>query len=279
VEGDSGNVFDHGSYSERGSLSGADREITASRRLPPFRRARPALRVLRGAGNHLLDVRQPARPRLGLRRRPARGSSGAGLKPSDFAATAARRTPGLSPATRDLLLHSIRTGLFVSADHRLANGTELFAELLASEFQERRKRPRRPLLLPGERAGDQRLQTRSGRPCARQGSCKAPNKHATLTFRDELVRPLVGRARKAGHVGLGGHGPVLGDKGGQVIHGQPNAAALAAALASSDPRTALNPFVDGAMASPDTLASIFGKRWRRTGGAIPSWSTASCAAR
>jgi iron complex outermembrane recepter protein len=47
------------------------------------------------------------------------------------------------------------------------------------------------------------------------------------------------------------------DNGSQVIFGQRNAAALNVALASSDPATALNPFVDGPMGSPALLQSIF----------------------
>jgi hypothetical protein len=47
------------------------------------------------------------------------------------------------------------------------------------------------------------------------------------------------------------------DRGSQNLYGQPNTPVLNAALASSNPATALNPFVDGPMASPDLLASIY----------------------
>ena len=47
------------------------------------------------------------------------------------------------------------------------------------------------------------------------------------------------------------------DRGSQNLSGQPNTPVLNAALASSNPATALNPFVDGPMASPDVLASIY----------------------
>jgi iron complex outermembrane recepter protein len=83
---------------------------------------------------------------------------------------------------------------------------------------------------------------------------------ATFTFRDELVRPLLGSRGRLGAWDWEITALASRDRGGQVIYGQPNAALLNAALATSDPSAALNPFVHGPMASPAVLASIFGER-------------------
>src|SRR5206468_4088887 len=47
------------------------------------------------------------------------------------------------------------------------------------------------------------------------------------------------------------------DRGITHLYGQANTGPLNAALASSDPRTALNPFVDGPWGSADLLTSIY----------------------
>ncbi len=80
---------------------------------------------------------------------------------------------------------------------------------------------------------------------------------ATFDFHDQYFRPLVGARGNRASWHWEATALYSKDHGGQVIHGQPNASALTAALASSDPATALNPFVDGPMGSPALLASIF----------------------
>src|SRR5207245_11349251 len=80
---------------------------------------------------------------------------------------------------------------------------------------------------------------------------------AKLVFREEFFRPLVG-AR--GNLGTWKWEVTLSesrDVGSFALYGLPNTAALNAALASPDPSTALNPFIDGPMGRPALLSSIY----------------------
>jgi iron complex outermembrane receptor protein len=80
---------------------------------------------------------------------------------------------------------------------------------------------------------------------------------STFTFDESFLRPVIGargnlRAWNWELTALHSR-----DEGAVKIFGQPDATLLNAALASSDPATALNPFVDGPMGSPGLLSSIF----------------------
>jgi iron complex outermembrane receptor protein len=81
---------------------------------------------------------------------------------------------------------------------------------------------------------------------------------ARVEFRDELFRPLIGARGALGSWGWELAASYSRDRGGQDIHGEPDAALVSAALASSNPATALNPFVDGPMASAELLAQLYG---------------------
>src|SRR6266566_4930160 len=62
------------------------------------------------------------------------GSSGIGLKPSDFAATAGTQNTGSTTRYQALITDSPRSGVFASANYRFANEFELFAEFLATRY-------------------------------------------------------------------------------------------------------------------------------------------------
>jgi iron complex outermembrane receptor protein len=244
-----------GTYSDRSPLSGSDRAITNS---PDLRRfggpnqgtplfGSPATILATGGNLPGLGASFAAVPP---------GSSGIGLQPSDFAATAGTQHSGSFNRYQDLLLHSIRKGFFLNATHRLDNDIELFAEVLASEFDSDGATTPPALLqatVPATNAFNP-----FGVAVRAAGVVRGAEHLATFTFRDELFRPLIGARGKLDSWGWEVTAVSSRDRGGQDIFGQPNAALLSAALASSDPAAALNPFVDGSMASPELLAQIYG---------------------
>ena len=242
-------------YSDRNPLSGADREITSSadyRRFggpnlnSPFF-GTPATILATGGNLPGLNSSVAAVPA---------GSSGIGLQPSDFAATAGTQNLGSFTHYQDLLLHSIRKGAFLSARYRFDNDIEAFAEVLASEFDSNGNTTPPALLqasVPATNAFNP-----FGVAVRASGVVTGAEGLATFTFRDELLRPLVGVRGKFAAWGWEVTAVYSRDRGGQDIYGLPDDALLAAALASSDPATALNPFVDGPMASPQSLAQLYG---------------------
>src|SRR5882672_304688 len=244
------------SYSDRSALSGSERDITANSDMRRFGGPNLALPFCGSPA----DIYSAAGNLPGLNSSLAavpRASSGVGLQPSDFAATAGTQNYGSYNAYQDLLLDSTRTGFFLSAEYRLRGGIELFTELLASEYKnEGATTP--PFFLQSAVPATNAFNP-FGTTVLAAGVVRGAEQLATFTFHDDLLRPLVGARGRLGEWDWELTALHSQDKGGWNIGGQPNGAALSAALASSDPRTALNPFVDGPMASPDVLASIFGQ--------------------
>src|SRR6266446_2341852 len=64
-----------------------------------------------------------------------RGSSGVGLTPADFAATAGTQNTGSFNRWQAMIAESDRSGMFLSANHRITSQVELFAELLVTEYK------------------------------------------------------------------------------------------------------------------------------------------------
>jgi iron complex outermembrane receptor protein len=243
------------SRSERNPLFGSDREITASadyRRFggpnlgSPFYGV-PAT-ILSVAGNLPgLNSSFAAVPT---------GSTGVGLQPADFAATAGVQNLGSFTSYQSLVPSATRTGLFLNAEYRLRGGTKLFAELLASEYEGHVTTAPATLLqvsVPATNAFNP-----FGTAVRASGVVRGAEPLGRLLLRDDLVRPLVGARGELGAWEWETTALSSRDHGLQASTGQANAAQLSAALVSADARTALNPFVDGPMASPDVLASIFG---------------------
>ena len=261
--GESASVSLMATYSDRDPLSGSDRAITNSadyRRfggpnlgLVPF--GTPAT-ILSASGNLPgLSASFAAVPA---------GSPGIGLQPADFAATAGTQNQGSFNHYQDLLLHSIRKGVFLNATYRFDTDVELFAELLASQFDSDGATTPPALALtpvPATNAFNP-----FGAGVRASGVVRGAEQLATFEFRDELFRPLIGARGQLGAWGWEVAAIHSRDRGGQDIYGQANAALLNAALASSDPATALNPFIDGPMAGPELLAQIYGAKistdWR-----------------
>jgi iron complex outermembrane receptor protein len=243
-----------GSYLERSALSGSEREITSSADYTRFGGPNlgsaffgsPAT-ILAVAGNLPgLDASFAAVPS---------GSTGVGLQPSDFAATAGRQNLGTFNYYQDLVRPTTRTGLLMNAQYRLRGETELFAELLASEFRDDALTT--PPALLQTTVPETNAFNPFGTAVRASGVVRGTEQLATFTFEDELVRPLLGARGLLGEWAWEITGLVSRDRGGQVIYGQPNAALLSAALASADSGAALNAFVDGAMASHAVLSSIY----------------------
>jgi iron complex outermembrane receptor protein len=183
------------------------------------------------------------------------GSTGIGLTPADFTATAGMQNTGSYTAYQSLLPELRRGGVFLGANYRLEGGIELFAEVLASHYTEDVTNAPPALFLASVPATNPF--NPSAPRCSCQAWCKAPSPLSRSTFHEDFVRPLVGARGDLGSWNWELSALASRDRGAFDVYGQPNAARLAAALASSDPHTALNPFVDGPMGSPDLLESIY----------------------
>jgi iron complex outermembrane receptor protein len=252
--GDSASVSLMASYSDRSPLSGSEREKTNSGDLRRF--GGPNLNtVFLGAPATVSSISGNL---PGLNSNVAavpRGSSGIGLQPSDFAATAGTQNLGTFNHYQDLLLHSVRKGAFVSAKYRFENDIELFAEVLASQFDSSGFTT--PPIFQQTTVPASNAFNPFGVAVRVSGVVGGTPERATFGFRDELFRPLIGARGTFGAWGWELTASSSRDRGGQDIYSQANAALVTAALASSDPATALNPFVDGPVASPQLMDQLY----------------------
>jgi iron complex outermembrane receptor protein len=242
------------SYDRRSALYGTDRAITAS---PDYRRlggpnlgnrffGAPAT-VSAVSGNLPgLDASFAAVPA---------GSSGIGLTPADFAATAGTQNTGGFTAYQSLVPDSMRKGAYLSANYRVSGELELFAELLASRYELHFAST--PAFLQLARVPASNAFNPFGADVLVSGVVQGAERLSRLDFDDDFFRPLVGARGGVDAWAWEFTAQTSRDQGHQTIHGQPDAGLLGAALASSDPATALNPFVDGPMASPAILSSIY----------------------
>jgi iron complex outermembrane receptor protein len=243
-----------GTASHRGSLLGSDREITNDSDLRRF--GGPNLGTAAFGVPATVFSTSGNLPGLGssLAAVP-RGSSGVGLTPADFAATAGTQNTGSFNRYQALVLESDRSGILLSGTHRLTGETELFAELLATRYKSDGATSPPALQLAGVPASN--AFNPFGAPVRVSGVVQGAEGLPTVSLEERFVRPLVGVRGALGGWKWEVSALDAKDHGSQVVTGQANAAALGAALSSSDPATALNPFRDGAMASPAVLASIY----------------------
>jgi iron complex outermembrane receptor protein len=253
-KGDAASVSLMASYSDRSPMSGADRDITNDSDLRRF--GGPNLASPFFGTPATIFAASGNLPGVGTAFAAVpHGSTGVGLRPADFAATAGTQNYGSFNHYQDLVLHAIRKGFFASGEYRLRAGVQLFAEFLASDYRfEGKTTP--PALLQATVPATNAFNP-FGVDVRAAGVVRGTEPLATFTFGDELVRPVLGARGPLGQWDWEASVLASRDRGGQHIRAQPNAAALNAALASSNPATALNPFIDGPMASPSLLASIF----------------------
>ena len=184
-----------------------------------------------------------------------RGSSGVGLTPADFAATAGTQNTGSFNRYQSLVPEQDHSGIFLSANHRITSDVELFAELLATYYKNQGAST--PPFLSSASVPASNAFNPFGTAVNVSGVVQGAEGLSRLFLDETFVRPLLGVRWKAGAWQWEVAALDARDNGSQVITGQPNAAALTAALASSDPATALNPFRDGPMGSASLLASIY----------------------
>jgi iron complex outermembrane receptor protein len=243
-----------GSYSDRSPLFGRDRDITAN---PDYRRfGGPNLGTqFFGAPANVSSVSGNL-PGLGSSFAAVpKGSSGIGLTPADFAATAGLQNTGSFTSYQSTVHRSQRGGIFASANYRFDFGMELFAELLWSKY--RLDVANTPPFLQLANVPASNPFNPFGAAVNVSGTVQGAESLARLTYDEDYLRPLIGARGDFGKwqwelTALNTH-----DKGSFNIYGQPNPALLNTALASSDRSAALNPFVDGPMGSSTLLASIY----------------------
>jgi iron complex outermembrane recepter protein len=253
--GESASVSLMATYSDRSPLSGADRDITNSSDLRRFGGPNLGSPIFGSPATILATSGNLPGLASSFAAVPP-GSSGVGLQPSDFAATAGTQHTGSFNHYQDLVLHSVRKGFFLNATYRFDNDVDVFAEVLASEFDS--DGATSPSALQQATVPATNAFNPFGVDVRASGVVRGAEPLATFEFRDALFRPLIGARGNLGSWGWELAALYSRDRGGQDIYGQPNAALVSAALASADPAAALNPFVDGPMASPELLAQLYG---------------------
>ena len=252
-----GNAFSvsiMGTYSDRSPLFGRDRDITAN----------PDLRRFGGLnlGTQILGV--PANVTSVSGNLPGvnssfaavpTGSTGIGLTPASFAATAGTLNTGSFTRYQSLIPEAHRGGVFASANYRFGSALEVFTEMLGSayKFDEVSTPPFVQLMnLPSSNAFNP-----FGTPVLISGVVQGAENLSKFTFNEDFLRPLVGARGTFGEWDWEVTALTARDKGSLIFHGQTNTTALNAAFASSNPATALNPFIDGPWGSASQLASIY----------------------
>lgn len=183
------------------------------------------------------------------------GSSGIGLTPEEFRNTAGALNVGSFNRYQALVPRLREYGIFSSAGYRFSNELELFAELLLTKYTLYDVTTPPFLLLANVPASN--AFNPFGTTVQVAGVVRGAESLAKVPFTDRLIRPLLGARGKAGAWHWEATAQQTRDKGSQIIEGQPDPIKLQMALASSNPNTALNPFVDGPMGSPSLLRSIY----------------------
>jgi len=186
-----------------------------------------------------------------------RGSSGVGLTPADFAATAGTQNTGSFNRWQAMIPESDRSGMFLSGNHRLTSDVELFAELLVTQY--RNVGLNTPPFLQLTTVPASNAFNPFGAAVRVSGLVQGGETLVQFALDEQFVRPLLGVRGKLDTWQWEITALDARDFGSQVLTGQTNSAALNAALASSDPNTALNPFRDGPMGSASLLGSIYGR--------------------
>ncbi len=243
-----------GTYSDRSPLFGRDRDITAN----------PDLRRFGGPnlGTQILGVPATVTSVSGnlpglnssLAAVPI-GSTGVGLTPSSFAATAGTQNTGSFNRYQSLIPEAHRGGVFASANYRFGSALEVFAEMLGSayKFNEVSTPPFVQLMnLPASNAFNP-----FGTAVRISGVVQGAENFSKFTYNEDFLRPLVGARGTFAGWDWEVTALTARDKGSLILHGQTNTPLLNAAFASSNPATALNPFIDGPWGSASQLASIY----------------------
>ncbi|HET7085423.1 MAG TPA: TonB-dependent receptor [Rhizomicrobium sp.] len=182
-------------------------------------------------------------------------STGVGLTPANFAATAGTQNTGFYSTYQSLVLAVHRIGLFLDATYRLGSSTELFGELLATQYNMLWVTTPPSLQLVNVPASN--AFNPFGVAVSVSGLVQGAQTLATYNYGEKLLRPLIGARGNINSwhweiTAINSH-----DINTPILRGQVNSGLLSTALASSDPSSALNPFTAGPMGSQSLLASIY----------------------
>lgn len=253
-----GRSFDRGRYTvildvfERDALFGVDREIAANQDYRRFggpdvrsNASNPGTIHSRSTGN-LPGLNSPVAA-------VPSGSTGVGLRPSDFSATAGQQNRGNLGAFRSFLPDSERYSGFLSGEIDVFPTTTTYAELLHSHRKEtvffapgtlvnRLVPAANPFNPFGVDVGVDFLLT--GVP---------PRQQLTKT---DFWRGVAGIRGRSGSWDWDFSLLETKEKAESTFFNTVNTTRVNAALASTNPATALNPFQDGPGGSPELLASL-----------------------
>jgi iron complex outermembrane receptor protein len=243
-----------GTYSDRSALPGFDRDITAN---PDYRRfggpnlgsapfGAPAT-VFSVSGN--LPGLNSSFAAVPI------GSTGIGLTPADFAATAGTQHTGSFTQYQSSIPEEHRAGAFLSANYRFSDALEVFTEVLATHYK--LDIAFTPPFVQTTTVPASNAFNPFGTAVRVSGVVQAAEGLAKINYKEDFFRPLIGARGDIGSWQWELTAQHSVDWGYQVTTGQANAASLTAALASANPATALNPFADGPWGSSSLLASIY----------------------
>src|SRR5258706_1636597 len=247
-----------GTLSDRSPLFGYNRDITAN---PDYRRfGGPNLGSAQfGAPANVFSVSGNL-PGLGSSFAAVPiGSTGIGLTPADFAATAGTQHTGFYTTYQTLIPEEHRVGAFLSANYRFGDALQVFAEVLGTHYQDSFTQTPPALQLATVPASNPF--NPFGTSVRVSGVVLGGERLDQLSFKEDFFRPLIGARGDIGTWQWEVTAQHSADWGRLAQVGLANAALLNAALASPDPATALNPFVDGTMGSPSLLASIYSNQF------------------
>lgn len=243
------------SYVNRSSLEGKDRAITASQDLRPL--GGPNLGLVQlGAPATVFSVSGNLPGLSSNFASVPHGSTGVGLTPADFVATQGTQNTGSFTQYQSSIAASHRAGFYGNASWWLPNGVELFGELLATDYTLSYHFTPPFFSLTSVPASNPF--NPFGTTVRVSGLVIGTESMFTSSQTDTFVRPLVGARGSVGKWQWEATAQYSRDWGERHTYGAANSAALTAALSSSDPSTALNPFVDGPMGSTSLLAGIYG---------------------
>jgi iron complex outermembrane recepter protein len=240
------------SYQDKSRLPGTERTVAASpefdiNALFGFNDACSPGTVYSTNGGNLPGLNAPrAAMPPGLSRRPAI---------TDFTATAGTQNTCSDLRNVDLISASERAGLLGSAAYRISDSTELFSEVMVSR---QAIDSRVGLVLNNFGVFSVLPASNAFNPFGEDVGLGWGYPGLPYTFKrdSDFIRPLLGlRGSLARDWTYEITGMSSYDRS-EVTQSDPNAVAIAAALASSDPATALNPFSNGAPGSSELLASL-----------------------
>ncbi len=250
-----------GSFSDQSVLAGGERALTASDDKRPF--GGPDLRTRSSNPANIYSLNGQNLPGLNSTFAGVpRGSSGIGLTPSDFAATAGIPNRQSRVDLLDIIPATKQYGLYVAASYQIVPSVEVFAELLATRIEKTSGNPA-PVLTGGS-TGTYFVPASSpfnpfGVPVG-VDYFFAGFGRLDATETTNFVRPLLGVRGAMPLAGWNWEVSALSSvehTTDSVPGAFANRTAILSALAATDPAQALNVFQDGPGATRTVLDGLF----------------------